>query len=447
MELAVTLIIFAILIFGVIRKFNLRLLLLGESLIILLYLTITKGSVLGTASTGSLLVDCFAYIANYLAGNIGGVVLTLALVSAYVDLLKSIGATDALAGILCRGVSKVKSKGLVIFLVLLISTFLRTCIASGPAEVMLLLATFFPVMLNCGCSAGTACAAILIPNAICCGPADPSDLAAAAIMGIDVNITEWFFGCMLPVWAVVFAVSTIVFLLIYRSFDKDAPAEPDAQDAGLNVTAPKIYAALPLLPLLIMILFSPVIVSGISVDVNCAIVISLFITVVLVLITKKKDADVSGMMNCFCAGICDGFRTLGLTVLFATLFAGCLNSIGGMAVIADALMKLQIAPLVLVLILCVFSGLINIVLGSFFASLSIAEPVAAAAAAATGISAPLLCFLVLISCGAGCICSPVNPMVIILSEKENTMDLIKRAAVPIWAGVLASAVFGVLALG
>ena len=104
-------------------------------------------------------------------------------------------------------------------------------------------------------------------------------------------------------------------------------------------------------------------------------------------------------------------------------------------------------PLALVLLVCIFAGVINIVVGSFVGALSIAEPIAASVAAATGISAPLLCFLVVVACGAGCVCSPVNPMVMILSKKMDTMELIKRTAIPIWAGVLASTVFGVLVLG
>ena len=52
------------------------------------------------------------------------------------------------------------------------------------------------------------------------------------------------------------------------------------------------------------------------------------------------------------------------------------------------------------------------------------------------------------------ICSPVNPMVLILSKKMNTMELIKmntmelikRVAAPIWCGVLAAIIFGTLVL-
>ena len=447
MALAVTILIFAILIFGILKKVNLNLLLLGESLVILLFLTVTRGSVLGDASTGNKLLDCFAYIANYLAGNIGGVVFSMAIVSAYVDMMKKLGATDTLASILCRGVSKVKARWLVLALVVLISTLLRTCITSGPAEVILLLATFYPVMIRCGCSVGTACAAILIPNAICWGPADPIDLAASKLMGIEVNMTEWFVRYMLPVWAVIFVVAILVFVLSYKSFDKKKFQQAQGEDAvDLTIRTPKLFALLPMLPLIIMLLFSPFLISSVRIDINGAVVVSVVIAMIVVALFQGKNAGITEMVTNFCVGLCDSFRTLGLTVLFAMLFAGCLNTVGGMKIIADALMGLNMPPLVLVLVVCVFALFINVVVGSFVGSLSIAEPIAASVAAATGISAPLMCFLVVIACGAGCVCSPVNPMVMILSKKTDTMDLIKRAGLPIGAGVLAATIFGVLVL-
>ena len=187
MALLVTLIIFILLILGIMKKINLNLLLLGETMLILIYLTITKGSVLGDATTGNAVMDIFAYIANYLATNIGGVVFSMVFVSAYVEVMKHLGATTKLASILSGAVGKIHSQTVVIGLVILISALMRTCITSGPAEVILLLATFYPVMLACGCSVETSCAAILVSNAICRGPADPIDLAASKLMGIEVG--------------------------------------------------------------------------------------------------------------------------------------------------------------------------------------------------------------------------------------------------------------------
>lgn len=457
MTLIATLIIFVLLILGIMKKINLNLLLLGETLLILIFLTITKGSVLGEATTGNMILDMFAYIANYLASNIGGVVFSMIFVSAYVEVMKHLGATTRLANTLSKAVGKIHSRPVVIGLVILISALMRTCITSGPAEVILLLATFYPVMLACGCSVETACAAILVSNAICWGPADPIDLAASKLMGIEVNMAEWFIRYQLPVFCVIFLVAIIVFLIIYRSFDaKHATmTDPEMTTSADGGQAPGIYALLPLLPLVIMLVFSPFCLKMISIDINGAVTLSLMITMIVVAIcsagskTGEKAAHkmtMTEIITSFVAGFCDSMKGLGMTVLFAMLFAASLNSIGGMAVIAEALMKMKMAPLLLILIVCIFSGVINIVVGSFIGALSIAEPIAATVAAATGISAPLMCFFVVISCGAGCICSPVNPMVLILSKKMNTMELIKRVAAPIWCGVLAAIIFGTLVL-
>ncbi|MGX8715274.1 MAG: Na+/H+ antiporter NhaC family protein, partial [Lachnospiraceae bacterium] len=278
--------------------------------------------------------------------------------------------------------------------------------------------------LACGCSVETACAAILVSNAICWGPADPIDLAASKLMGIEVNMAEWFVRYQLPVFCVIFLVAIIVFLILYKSFDaKHATmTDPEMTTSADGQQTPGVYALLPLLPLVIMLVFSPFCLKMISIDINGAVTLSLVITMIVVTICNagskadnKADSKTAGRMtmteiiNGFVAGFCDSMKGLGMTVLFAMLFAASLNSIGGMAVIAQALMTMKMAPLLLILIVCIFSGIINIVVGSFIGALSIAEPIAATVAAATGISAPLMCFFVVISCGAGCICSPVNP--------------------------------------
>lgn len=447
MELVVTLILFAILITGIMKKVNLNLLLLCETFLILIFLTITKGSVMADASTGNVIIDCFAYVGKYLSSNIGGVVFNMAIVSAYVEVMKKIGATETLATLLCRGVSKVKSRALVLTLVVIISTLLRTCITSGPAEVILLLATFYPVMLACGCSVPTACAAILIPNAICWGPADPIDLAASNLMGIEVNMAEWFVNTMLPVWAVIFVVAIVVFIITDKFvFGGNESEKVEGQSFDLEIRTPVIYAILPMLPLIIMLVFSPFLVKSIAIDINGAVVLSLVLAILLVLIVKRKEADVTGMVTHFCGSFCDSIKGLGMTVLFAMMFAACLNMVGGMNVLANAIMSMNASPVVLVLIVAVFGGLINIVVGSFLGALSIAQPIAATIAAAAGINPALMCFIVVIACGAGCICSPVNPMVLILSEKLNTMELIKCVAAPIWCGVLVASVVGVMFL-
>lgn len=440
MALLITLIAFVLLLVGIKKKVNLNLLLFTETIALLLYIVVVNGSLLGENGTGNAFLDCFKYIANSLSTNIGGTVFSMILVSAYVAVMKYIQATDMLASIFSKGIGKISSKYFVMALFILVSGLLRTCITSGPAAVILLLATFFPVMLRVGCSLESACAVLLVSNAICWGPADPITLAAANLMGIEVNPAEWFITCQLPIFFIIFAVAIPVFMIVTRLSEKNVNCVSENVVVGDELNAPKFYAVLPVIPLILMLIFSPFAVSSIHMDINTACILSLVITLLVMIF--DKDNSPSKVLTEFCTAFGNELKGLGLTVMFAMLFASSLNAVGGMKTISDMLMQLKVPAIVLVLLVCAFGGIINVVVGSFLGALALAQPLAGVVAAATGIHAPLMCFLVIISCGAGCICSPVNPMVLILSEKMPVGKLIKRVALPIWSGVLVAILIG-----
>lgn len=448
MEILVTFIIFAVLIWGIIRKIDLRTLLLFEMICILAYLTFVNGSVLGEASSGNAVIDCFAYIASYISSNLGGTVFSILIVSAYVETMNHLKATNKLAAIIGAPLKKVSNPYIVTALVMIIGCLLRTCITSGPAAVILLIATFLPVMLECGCSLLMACTAILICNAICWGPADPINLAAANLMGIEVNLAEWFVVYQLPVVVIVFIVMIAVYILLNVISKKDIVKNvPSAGEEHSYDKIPAIYALMPIFPLIMMLVFSPFFISTITLDINTACIFSLIIVIVLAVLCEKSFTPITVLLQKFFSAFADCLNGLGMTILLAMMFSATLNKVGAMQIIAEFLMRLNVPSVVLIVLICVFAGFINIVVGSFIGALSISEPIAATVAAATGISAPLICFLVVISCGAGCVCSPVNPMVLILSKKVDAFQMIRKGAAAIWCGVIAAIIISCIFLG
>ena len=448
MELVVTLLIFALLIVGIRKKVDLKALLLGETFLILLFLTVIKGSVLGDSTTGNSFLDCISYIGNYFSSNIGGTVLSIIIVSAYVEVMNVLDATNKLAQLIRIPMKKVKNHYAIIVIVMLITGFLRTCITSGPAAVLLVMATFYPVMISCGCTPVASCMAILIANALCWGPANPIALAASQLMSIEVNMTEWFVGVRLLIFVIFFAVMIIVYQITARINDrKEAFVVDQVQADQAEYTVPVLYAILPLLPLVFMLIFSPFLISTITIDINTACLLSLLITLIFVLVSSRELTSLVKIIQKFFDSFGDVLKSLGIVVLLAMMFATCLNSIGGMQIIAGVLTGLNIPPVLLILLICIFAGVINVVVGSFIGALSIAEPIAATVASATGLNAPLICFLVILACGAGCVCSPVNPMVLVLNKRVPAGKLIKNGVVAVWSGAIVAIIAGCLILG
>lgn len=449
LALIFTILVFILLILGMRKKIELKTLLLGETILILIILTFVKGSVAGDAATGSLVFDILSFITGFLSGNIGGVVLSMIIVSAYVEVMNHIQATNKLADLISIPVSHIKNKYIILALVMIITGLLRTCITSGPACVLLMLATLYPVMRRSGCTVAESCVAILLSNSLCWGPADPIDMAAAGLMGIEVNSAEWFVSNQLLIFAIYFGFMILVYVLLTA---RSAGGQNSTADAETGTKAqlkdvPLIYALLPVLPLIIMLIFSPFFVTTVHIDINIACFAALLISLIVVIAFSRKAGMIPDLVRKFFDSFGDVLKTLGMPVLLAMVFASAMNAVGGMKIISEAITNLSMPPVFLVLLLCVFAFIINVVVGSFIGALSIAEPLAATISAAAGLNQPLICFLVIMACGAGCVCSPVNPMVMILSEKVPTMELIRRTAPAALIGMIAAAVIGFMAMG
>lgn len=82
------------------QKININSLLLGTTFLCLIYLTLTKGSVIPNDTSGNYWLDFFVYISSSLSTNIGGIVFTMIFVISYVDVMKALRSTDVLTYLL-----------------------------------------------------------------------------------------------------------------------------------------------------------------------------------------------------------------------------------------------------------------------------------------------------------------------------------------------------------
>jgi len=442
MGILVTIIIFALLLLGLRKKLDIRILLLGLSLLILCYLTVRDGSVLADATTGNAILDIPAYIFQYLSANLGSATLPVILVFAYVEVLNRIHATDMMAYLVSIPIQKIKSVYLSVALVVLIGSLLRIPTGGGPALIALMLALFFPMLLGLGCSVETAAAAMLIYGNGAIGPADPSCAVAAQVMGIEVNPALWFTGIQLPYMLFSVPILIILFIVFSSGSDKKASAGTAAaqREPLRKPDCPAFYALLPLLPLVFMILFSPLVIPTVSMNVGTACLLSLLIVLAVVLLTSKRTEELQDNLKVFFAAIGNNITGIGLIMMAGMLFATCMSRVGGLNTVADLILAANMPGILTVFILCLFVAVIAMIMGSFYGALSVGLSLAASFVAASGMSEQLLCYLVLTSVFAGTCCSPANPgpAMIAAKTKIEVTTLIRRVFPPIWITLIVS---------
>ncbi len=398
---------------------------------------------MGDSSTGNVILDWFAYLSNALATNIGGVALSVILVCAYVDVMNSIQATTMLGYLIKKPLGKIRNPYILAAMVLAIGCVFRTIVSQGPAVTVLFIGTFLPILLSCGCSLVTAAVVMGFFNIWNYGPADPTALAAAQLMGIEVELAEWFVSAQVPIVAISLVIAVVGYVLISILLDKkETYSKPDnIVDVQTAPQVPLIYAVLPMLPLIFMLVFSPFFISSISMDVNTCMVLCVLVTALVLLVSKRKASAVTDTLKQFFAALGENMKGLGMIIVFAICFAGCLNKVGGMKVLAEFIMTLDMPPVMLVEIICIFSAAIAMIVGSLFGALSIALPLSVTMMAGTGLDAQVLCFLVLFAVGVGCQSSPVNPGVIVVTGKCNVeVGSILKRTIPVgWAAMIITA--------
>ncbi|MEL7563284.1 MAG: C4-dicarboxylate transporter DcuC [Dehalobacterium sp.] len=454
MELIMTLVMFALLIWGLKKKIVLPTLMLGISLIGLAYLTIIHGSLLGDKTSGNAIVDIFEYIAQFLTSTVGGIVLIIMVVIAYLEVMNKIKASEMLAVLISGLLKGIRKPYLLAALVIAVGALFRIAITSAPPAAALLIATLFPVLIKSRCSVPTAAFAMIACGVFTWGPADSTNLTALSLMGLqNTNMTNWFVQMQVPLILTYLLIMAVTFVITAKIFDKSEKAATNAEygeslsAADLNV--PKIYAILPFLPVILLFVFSPLAIKSIKFSIMGAILVSLLVTLVVHLIGKKNAGSIAEVMGAFYSGLGDTFKGLGVLIIFAMLFASVLNQIGGMKIIAETLGGLSVPPLVLVLFIVAFTALMTMIVGSFFGALSVMAPLALNIATTAGINPLFVCFMVVTACGAGGLCSPVNPTVVLVSDrcKIDILHLIKRTAIPVWIGLIGTTLIGFVMFG
>ena len=447
LNLVVTVLLFAVLIFGITKKWNLATLLFGVSVIGLLYMTlITGGSVMGESGSGSWFFDIFEYIYSSMQSSLSGTILTVMVIFGYLEIMNLIHASDALASILAAPLSHIKSPYLLASCAIVLGAVLKIGITAGPTIAMLMLATVYPVLIASKCPKRTAAAAMFTYGCLTWGPADTACYTGISLMGLeDVSVAEWFVQNQVPVNLVMIIVAAVVFFFTSKYIDKKEGQTAEIQTASSTAGADethKILAILPLLPLILVFVFSSLVWQSIVISVVAAVFLSIIIAIFLYAIVEKSFSKAVQLFTDFCNGMGNAIKGLGVIIIFGTVFASVLNGIGGMNWIVDSLANANMPAAVLLILICILGLVVTLVIGTFLGSISMCIPMAAMVAASTGMNALPVLQIVLLACGVGVALSPIQSGIIAISQSTGVepLDIIKRNAAPMIIGLAAALV-------
>lgn len=290
-----------------------------------------------THSTGIVFFDIFNVISNSFSSNMMHGGLMIITIGGYALYMKKIKASEALVEVVLQPMSLLnKYPYAAVCSLIPIGQVLFICIPSATGLSLLLAASVLPLLLRIGVTRLTAVSVITATTMFDLGPGSSNALEAAELA--RVSKLAYFVDYQL-----VFAVPMTLFMiamyyLTSRYYDKKEArvnTESDANTASPNkqttTTAPHLYAILPVLPLILLLVFSNyinLIPNVVTLDITSATLISLFVSMIFELIRHRGFGMVFYSLKAFWNGMGKSFTGVITLIICAEIFSKGLINLG-----------------------------------------------------------------------------------------------------------------------
>ena len=441
----------AIVVFMLIKKMDIK---------ITLFVMGMGGPVLGSpnggeeyAGTGIMWLDPLQVVVDQFKSTIAAAGFIILILGGYSSYMNSIKANNVTVSVLTKPIANIKSVYMLVPIIFLLGNLLSLVVPSASNLAIILLATLYPIMIQAGMSTLTAAGVIATTATIVPTPLGSDNVAIAAELAntaeyAGMTATDYVFG-----YHALVSVPTLLLMAAVHFFWQKYCDKKNKGTAGdLNVKEVEevkggalfrtVYAILPLLPILLLIVvfaLQKTVGLEINLSVEVATLFSFVVAIVCELIRKRNAKEVLDQTESFFKGMGGSMPIVALLVA-ASVFVAGLKSIGLISALQAAMTGVQGSGMgfVLPLILVGLTALIVLLSGSgtalFFAMVPLMIPLAEAA----GISV----FAVSVPMGlAGNLLRAVSPvsavvMIVAGSVKKEPLEVVKRTAVPMIAGVV-----------
>ncbi len=424
------------------KKYNPQGVLLVMGLFMLsLALIIGTGDIKVGSPTGSVVFDLFKMIEKTFTSNLVNVGFMIMAIGGYVAYMKQIKASDALVYVSMQPLSLFKKYPYAAAISIIpIGQILFICIPSATGLGLLLVASVMPVLVRIGVSRLTAVSVIVACTVFDMGPSSANTARASEL--IELNNIAYFLKHQLPMAIPLTIVLMVLYYFTSRHFDrKDAKKGIQNTDTkitqeGFNVNVPLLYALLPLLPIIILILFSRYLqLFDLPIELNTttAMIVSLFISMTFELIRTKSARAMFASLKSFWDGMGNVFSSVVVLIVSAEVFSKGLISLGFINALVHGSMHLGFSSTLIGIIITILIFLAAMLMGSGNASFFSFGPLIPEIARKFGMEPVRMVLPMQLSASMGRATSPIAGVIIATAEIAgiSTFDLAKRNMIPL----------------
>ena len=389
-------------------------------------------------ATGLKEFDLFKVIQEIFSEKGAGVGLMIMTIGGFVAYMKHIKASDALVYVSMQPLSIFrKYPYLAASLVIPIGQLLFICTPSATGLGLLLVASIYPVLVSLGVSKLSAVSVISACTVFDMGPASANTARASELVGM--NNVMYFIEHQMPLTIPMTILLMIVYYFSNRYYDKKDALKKQTEDVkqeDFKVDVPLIYAILPVLPLILLIVFSKYIQLfsfSVELDTTTAMLMSFFVAIVFEFIRQRNIKQVFASIKTFWDGMGKVFATVITLIVAAEVFSRGLISLG----FIDSLVMLSQhigfsgAGIAILMTLLIFAA--SMLMGSGNASFFSFGPLVPSIAANVGVEGVHMILPMQLASSMGRAASPIAGVIIAISEIAgvSSFDLARRNLIPL----------------
>lgn len=391
--------------------------------------------------TGWFGFDLFAIVKEGFSSRVATIGLIIMAAGGFARYMSSISASGALVKAAIRPIGRIRNPYLLLGLAYVIGQILNIFVPSAAGLAMLLLVAMYPTLVGLGVRPVAAAAVIGTTACLDLGPASGASNVAATVS--DMRPVIYFVRYQLPVAVVVIPVVACLHYFWQRYCDRTMPATEEEKLAAASEPeenpAPALYALLPVLPLVLLLVFSPLAVKGIQVDVVTAMLISLFASMACEAVRLRSiKAALSGITHFF-QGMGDIFAKVVTLIVAAEIFATGVMSTGLITSLIGLVESSGMGNIVMVLALVGLIGFTAVLTGSGNAALFSFANMIPGIAQPMGLSTVTMMLPSQLAAGLFRSMSPVAGVIIAVSSIAGVSPfaIVKRTSIPMLGGVVA----------
>lgn len=344
-------------------------------------------------------LDVIQIVTNLLQSRAAGLGMNIMIIGGFASYMDRIGAAGALVRLSVKPLSYMRSPYIIMVLGTMISIVLNIFIPSAAGLALLLMVSMYPILLAGGVSRQSAAASIVMSGCVCLGPSGANNLLGSELT--NMHVMDFFLNVQ---WVIAWPALIVLFIshyFIQQWFDKrdlasgkitkeDFLATSTQTAENKQPDAPAFYAFFPLIPVIMLFVFSPLMYKGIRMEVVTALLCSTLFALVIHGIRTRSLKECLASLKAFAQGMGKVFTSTVFLIVCAEVFAQGLTKSGGIDTIIQAVSSMDAGAVALYTAMVVIVALAAFVTGSGNASFFSFAPMIPDAALTVGANAAFM---------------------------------------------------------